>query len=170
MMKKNSHYYIRKSHRYLGLFIGIQFLLWTVGGLYFSWNQLDEIHGDHLTDRATGIPLRADLVSPQQVLEKLKQTGSVDSLRSLQLVQVLDTPVYQIRYYTQMDSQPVVKTQLASAVTGDLRPPLSQPEAIRIAQNIFSVPSQTAGADYLKTTGPAARVPGQTATGLGYPL
>ena len=154
MMKKNSHYYIRKSHRYLGLFIGIQFLLWTVGGLYFSWSELEEIHGDHLTKRATGVPLLADLVSPQQVLEKLKQTGPVDSLHSLQLVQVLDTPVYQIRYYTQMDSQPVVKTQLASAVTGDLRPPLSQPEAVRIAQNIFSGPSQTTSAEYLEATGP----------------
>jgi uncharacterized iron-regulated membrane protein len=153
-MKKNSHYYIRKSHRYLGLFIGIQFLLWTVGGLYFSWNQLDEIHGDHLTDRTTGISLQTDLASPQRVLEKLKQARPVDSLRSLQLVQVLDTPVYQISYYTSSNGQAVVKTQLASAITGDLRPPLSQPEAVRIAQNIFSVPSQTAGAEYLKTTGP----------------
>lgn len=86
-MKKNSHYYIRKSHWYL-VFIGIQFLLWTVGGLYFSWSELEEIHGDHLTKRSTGIPLLADLVLPQQVLEKLKQTGPVDSLHSLQLVQV----------------------------------------------------------------------------------
>ena len=56
-MKKNSHYYIRKSHRYLGLFVGIQFLLWTVGRFYFSWSKLEEIHGDHLTKRATGVPL-----------------------------------------------------------------------------------------------------------------
>ena len=153
-MKKNSHYYIRKSHRYLGLFIGIQFLFWTVGGLYFSWNQLDEIHGDHLTKRATGIPLLADLVSPQCVLEKLKQARPVDSLRSLQLIQVLDTPVYQISYYTLSDGQAVAKTQLASAITGDLRPPLSQPEAVRIAQNVFSGPSQVGHADYLEVTGP----------------
>ncbi len=26
----------RKWHRYLGIILGIQFLLWTVGGLYFS--------------------------------------------------------------------------------------------------------------------------------------
>ena len=37
---------IRKTHRYLGLFLGIQFLFWTVSGLYFSWTNLDEIHGD----------------------------------------------------------------------------------------------------------------------------
>lgn len=37
---------LRKIHRYLGIFIGIQFVLWTIGGLYFSWTDIDEIHGD----------------------------------------------------------------------------------------------------------------------------
>ncbi len=37
---------IRKIHRYLGLAIGIQFIMWTLSGLYFSWTDLDEIHGD----------------------------------------------------------------------------------------------------------------------------
>ena len=45
MVKKTS-FKIRKTHRYLGLFIGIQFLAWTISGLYFSWTDLDEIHGD----------------------------------------------------------------------------------------------------------------------------
>ena len=31
---------IRKTHRYLGVFIGLQFLAWTVSGLYFSWTDL----------------------------------------------------------------------------------------------------------------------------------
>lgn len=37
----------RKAHRFLGVFIGIQFLFWTISGLYFSWTDIDEIHGDH---------------------------------------------------------------------------------------------------------------------------
>jgi len=37
---------IRKTHRYLGLIIGVQFLAWTVSGLYFSWTDIDQIHGD----------------------------------------------------------------------------------------------------------------------------
>ena len=37
----------RKAHRFLGIFIGIQFLFWTFSGLYFSWTDIDEIHGDH---------------------------------------------------------------------------------------------------------------------------
>jgi len=37
---------IRNSHRYLGVFLGIQFMFWTLSGLYFSWSDIDEIHGD----------------------------------------------------------------------------------------------------------------------------
>jgi succinate dehydrogenase/fumarate reductase cytochrome b subunit len=37
---------IRRLHRYLGVLLGIQFLFWTIGGLYFSWSNMDEIHGD----------------------------------------------------------------------------------------------------------------------------
>jgi len=45
-MAKSKHYYIRRTHRYLGLIPGIQFLLWTIGCLYFSWSKMDEVHGD----------------------------------------------------------------------------------------------------------------------------
>ena len=31
----------RKHHRFLGIFIGIQFLFWTISGLYFSWTDID---------------------------------------------------------------------------------------------------------------------------------
>ena len=46
MVQRKTALRIRKTHRYLGLIIGIQFLAWTVSGLYFSWTDLDEIHGD----------------------------------------------------------------------------------------------------------------------------
>ncbi len=46
MIKRKAAKGIRKTHRYLGLFIGFQFLAWTISGLYFSWTDIDEIHGD----------------------------------------------------------------------------------------------------------------------------
>lgn len=49
-MRKNSQYYVRRIHRWLGVIIGIQFLFWTISGLYFSWTALDEIHGDHFLE------------------------------------------------------------------------------------------------------------------------
>ncbi|APZ48113.1 hypothetical protein BW723_08990 [Polaribacter reichenbachii] len=50
-MKRRVHRFTRKTHRYLGLFIGIQFLFWTIGGLYFSWNDMDDVHGETLLDK-----------------------------------------------------------------------------------------------------------------------
>lgn len=49
-MKKNNQYYVRKTHRWLGVIIGVQFLFWTVSGLYFSWTNIDEIHSDHFIE------------------------------------------------------------------------------------------------------------------------
>ncbi len=46
MVNRKTGLKIRKNHRYLGLFLGVQFLLWTISGLYFSWTDIDEIHGD----------------------------------------------------------------------------------------------------------------------------
>ena len=46
MVKRKTAIKIRKTHRYLGIFLGIQFLIWTISGLYFSWTDIDEIHGD----------------------------------------------------------------------------------------------------------------------------
>lgn len=50
-MKRLVHKITRKTHRYLGLFIGVQFLFWTIGGLYFSWNDMDDVHGESLLDK-----------------------------------------------------------------------------------------------------------------------
>jgi hypothetical protein len=45
MIKGKKVKWIRKSHRYLGIFLGLQFLMWTISGLYFSWSNIDDIHG-----------------------------------------------------------------------------------------------------------------------------
>ena len=47
-LKKNTNYNTRKTHRYLGVILGVQFLFWTLGGLYFSWNNMDDVHGETL--------------------------------------------------------------------------------------------------------------------------
>lgn len=39
---------IRKIHRWFGLILGIQILLWFASGFLMSWMPIEEIHGDHL--------------------------------------------------------------------------------------------------------------------------
>ncbi len=50
-MSRKLHLRTRKVHRYLGMSIGIQFLFWTIGGLYFSWNNMKDVHGKTLLDK-----------------------------------------------------------------------------------------------------------------------
>ena len=66
MNRKISHK-IRRVHRYLGLFLGLQFLMWTISGLYFSWTNLDEIHGDQFKN-LNYQPMAFDsLISPSSI-------------------------------------------------------------------------------------------------------
>jgi uncharacterized iron-regulated membrane protein len=38
----------RKTHKWLGLFIGFQVVIWSLSGLYMTAVHIDIIHGDHL--------------------------------------------------------------------------------------------------------------------------
>ena len=88
-MGKSRHFYIRKTHRFLGLLLGIQFLFWTLGGLYFSWNDIDEIHGDFEHKRVPLLSSSISLVSPSIVLDSIKKIHRIDSLVSIQLIDIL---------------------------------------------------------------------------------
>ncbi|MCY7357716.1 MAG: PepSY domain-containing protein [Rudanella sp.] len=148
-MNRNWHLRIRKTHRYLGLFIGIQFLLWTVGGLYFSWSNLDDIHGDPLKRPATGFPASLSLVSPSVPLQALRQKG-VGSVLSISLIEVLNQPLYQLSYRIQHGTgHAMTHTQLADAKTGQLRGELTQAEATGLAQQRFAGSSAVERVEYL---------------------
>ena len=80
---KSGTYRARQIHRWLGLFIGIQFIAWTVGGLYFSWTDLDEIHGDHLQNPSPFVAADAEWASPSLALNAIRARESVDSVAGL---------------------------------------------------------------------------------------
>ena len=39
---------VKKFHKYLSLFISIQLLLWTISGIFFSFNNIELVRGEHL--------------------------------------------------------------------------------------------------------------------------
>jgi len=43
-----SAFWVRRAHKWIGLVIGVQALLWMISGLYMVVVPLDVIHGDHL--------------------------------------------------------------------------------------------------------------------------
>lgn len=153
-MAKSKHYYIRKTHRYLGVILGIQFLFWTIGGLYFSWSNIDEIHGDFQKKEMPLLNSQFDLVSPKLVIENIRKIKPVDSLMDVRLVQILGEPFYQIMFIS-IDSSTVnhqQKIQLADAVTGYLRDPLTKEESIQVAAQQFNGEPKIKSVEYLTST------------------
>lgn len=131
-MRKNLRYQTRKIHRYLGLFIGIQFFFWTLGGLYFSWNNMDDVHGD-LLRRETKMVASIQFNSLQPVLQKLQQQMKPDSIASIELVnngveELMAVTVYQ---------NGIKHVQLINLKNNQLRAPLGKDEAIAVAKAAF---------------------------------
>jgi uncharacterized iron-regulated membrane protein len=143
-MAKSKHFYIRRTHRYLGVLLGIQFLMWTIGGLYFSWSNMDEIHGDLDRNDPPLLSSNISLVSPTLVLDNIRKVHKIDSVVSIQLIEILGKPVYQVRCVSAMDHSKMahdhempLMNHLADAETGTLRGPLSKEEAVEMARVRF---------------------------------
>lgn len=117
MVKRKTAAKIRKAHRYLGLFLGIQFLMWTISGIYFSWTDIDEIHGDHFRNENFVSQSFNNLVSPTSISNQKEVT-------SLELRKIGDKPYYWINDRYLIDAQ-----------TGTMKNEITRDEAMQIARN-----------------------------------
>jgi uncharacterized protein YpmB len=141
---------VRKAHRWMGVILGIQFLFWTIGGLYFSWSNMDEIHGDHQKAHIHPLECGLSLASPQIAIDKIKKKDTVNFIFSIQLVQILGKPIYQITYSKEHDRSK--KIQLADALNGELRPKLTEKEATEVARVAFTGNAPVQSVEYLTNT------------------
>lgn len=152
-MAFNKQWFFRKAHRYLGVFIGVQFLGWTISGLYFSWNDLDRVHGDHLRKPAQFISSSVEVVSPTVAIQKLKQNNAVDSVHAVHLISILGKPAYQIAFFSGHVGEGDhyhLHYALADAVTGELRQALGKEEAMRVAQQHVTSGARISDVQYLE--------------------
>jgi len=149
MTRSKLHRLIRKWHRYLGLFLGIQLLLWTIGGLYFSWTNIDQVRGDDVRKKESSLKLEHCTTSLQDVLSRLNASSKVEHLMAVQLVNVLDSSYYQITFHNGERTASV----LANAATGALRQPLSEKEAIEVAKAGISKDAPMEKVEYLTEVG-----------------
>ncbi len=115
MIKRKTALKIRKTHRYLGIFIGIQFIMWTVSGLYFSWTDIDEIHGDHFRKAHVHETTFNDLGNSEGFL-------AGKEVRSLELKDIGGQPFYLLN-----------NNLLINARTGEEREEITKEEALLIA-------------------------------------
>lgn len=135
MVKRQTAQKIRKTHRYLGLFLGIQFLFWTISGLYFSWTNLDEIHGDHFKDLDRQPKAFANLISPAQL--QVPQ-----GIQSIALRDINGVPYYWIN-----------EEELYNALNGTLKEGIDKTEALYVADMHIKDELEVETVEYINTAG-----------------
>jgi hypothetical protein len=152
-MKKSL--FIRKAHRYLGLFIGIQFLAWTISGLYFSWNNIDDVHGDHLRKPPAFLNQFDSIASPARALAAVREIKPVDSVHSITLINMLHSPVYQVKFFSGHAGEGThlhTHVTLVDALEGKVRPALTEEEAVAIAKQNLVKDAVVKSTSYLSDT------------------
>ena len=117
MVNRNTALKIRKTHRYLGLFLGVQFLFWTISGLYFSWTDIDEIHGDQFKNLEFQLQAFDNLISPSQL-------GVQEGIKTVEIRDLNNTPYYWINNF-----------QLYNALDGESKDKITKEEALYVAKN-----------------------------------
>ncbi|MGB0936405.1 MAG: PepSY domain-containing protein [Colwellia sp.] len=115
----------RKVHRWLMLFLGLQFLIWSVSGAYMVIFDIDYIHGDSL------------VVNHQTKVDANKITYPISALRqeypdaqNIAVEVFIDQVVYR---FNENDKKVVV-----NASGGEKLSPLNANEAIKAAKHYYS--------------------------------
>ncbi|MFT4791296.1 MAG: hypothetical protein ACI9KR_000916 [Arcticibacterium sp.] len=116
MLTRKTELKIRKAHRYLGVFLGLQFLMWTISGMYFSWTNIDEIHGDHFKKELPEQAVFSELLGSSDLQFK-------GAIKSLELLEIAGDPYYWIN-----------GAKLYHAFTGVEKKELTEREAIKVAE------------------------------------
>ena len=64
----------RKLHKYLSLAISIQLLLWTISGIYFSFNKIEDVRGSqYLKEKELVETPKIEKIEPEQALKIVAQ-------------------------------------------------------------------------------------------------
>lgn len=126
----------RKIHRYLGLVIGVQLLLWTTSGLIFSWNSIESVRGENLIRSQEPLNLRLQEIKNLRGLldSPASAMAEDDVVVSALLRTMVDRPVFELTV-ERNEKQTVV---LMDAVSGKQLSPIDEVIAKRIAQSDFA--------------------------------
>ena len=116
---------VRRTHKWLAFFVGIQVVLWTLTGFYMVTVHIDYIHGDHLVRSAPAEAFNtARLVQPTQVI------ASVPEASEVRLQRLLGKPVWRV--------EAPEAALLVDAESGAKLAPLTQAQVEQVARQIYT--------------------------------
>lgn len=110
------------------LFVGLQFLIWSITGVYMVSMDIHFIHGETL-QRTEKSKVELNTIS-YSITELIT---SFPSAENITLIERLERPIYQFRV-----SEPIKKWLVVDARTGELLPDINQAQAVNIAKNNYS--------------------------------
>jgi len=120
----NLPFWVRRTHKWIGLVIGVQALLWMLSGVYMTVISLDVIHGDHLAH-----VFNEPLDRGRDRLDVAQLARLQPGFESFKLKKFLGREVYELRTGG--------KASLVDAQTGALLSPLPREQIVARARDIY---------------------------------
>lgn len=152
-----------RLHKWLGLVVAIQLLVWTASGLFFAVVAIERVRGEELYERPEDGPVdlaRVHITGEQALAEVAEDRPYRVTLRNLG-----PDPVYEIRA--------AIGTFLVSAETGRIVSPVLEPAARKILSAAWQGPGELESLELLaaapRETGLKGRVWAARFSGKGNP-
>lgn len=154
----NKEYWLRKAHRYMGIFVGIQLLFWGISGLYFTWNDIEKVRGAHMAN-SVGNDIQAEqFVDIAWILRSFRERmPQITAVKGIQLRLLLGQPVYEISYTNSSGEM----YQLVNARTGVFMPMVDEETAVRLAKADFTEETNVKSVALLQSASPHAEYRGR---------
>lgn len=122
-----THVIARKTHKWFGLFIGLQVVVWSLSGVYMTVVHIDTIHGDHLVRESATPGIEA------KVLQDPLALAARESAKGIRLAWVDERPIY-------VTDGPSGERAFAATTAAPLEPPNEQ--AIRALASSYYTGSE----------------------------
>ena len=117
--------FVRRTHKWLALLVGVQALIWTLTGLYMTVVHIDIIHGDHFIRGAKPRP-----VDPAALIDPLAAARAVPGAEGVRFHWLLDRPTYIVSAKG--------GASLVDAATGEQMAPPSAAQIRQLADHWFT--------------------------------
>ena len=78
----------RKIHKYLSLAISVQLLLWTISGIYFSFNKIEDVRGSQYLKSTEVIETpRSNKIDPKRALSIVSDKTFLNPVEVLEITE-----------------------------------------------------------------------------------
>lgn len=131
-----SAFWVRRAHKWIGLVIGVQALLWMISGLYMVIVPIEVIHGDHLAHVHTeALEPSASRITQAQL------HAAHPGITSVRLKRLLGNEVYEIRQEK--------KLSLVDAASGKTISPLDRDTIVMLADAAYAGEGSIRGIEWI---------------------